>query len=416
MVFSPIIYRITIQMTTEAIPKRACHIELSIASFISALPVKGAEFKSHFSMRRYSPEVTVDRLEVSVFTVPTSSPESDGTLEWNKTTLVLVEALGAGKQGLGYSYADEATATLIQKTLSGVVSGSDALAPTAAYASMWRRIRNLGRPGICSMAISAVDCALWDLKARLLELPLVTLLGQLRQGAPLYGSGGFTSYTDRQLAQQLSGWVKQGIPRVKMKIGRDAQRDVERVRVARRAIGSGPELYVDANGAYTRKQALAQAQRFAEFDVRWFEEPVSSDDLEGLRLLRDRAPAKMDIAAGEYGYDIFYFQRMLTAGAVDVQQADITRCGGVTAFLQIASLCQAHNVPLSGHTAPALHTHVACAVPLFKNLEYFHDHVRIEQMLFDGLPQLVAGELRPDLSRPGTGLELKRANAQKFAA
>jgi L-alanine-DL-glutamate epimerase-like enolase superfamily enzyme len=266
------------------------------------------------------------------------------------------------------------------------------------------------------MAISAVDCALWDLKAKLLDLPLVTLLGQVRKGARVYGSGGFTSYTDRQLAQQLSGWVKQGIPRVKMKIGRDAERDLERVRVARRAIGGEPELYVDANGAYTRKQALAQAQQFAEFDVRWFEEPVSSDDLEGLRLFRDRAPAKMDIAAGEYGYDIFYFQRMLAAGAVDVQQADITRCGGVTGFLQVASLCQAHNVQLSGHTAPALHTHVGCAVPLFKNLEYFHDHVRIEQMLFDGLPQLVAGELRPDLSRPGIGLELKRANAQKFAA
>jgi L-alanine-DL-glutamate epimerase-like enolase superfamily enzyme len=266
------------------------------------------------------------------------------------------------------------------------------------------------------MAISAVDCALWDLKARLLNLPLVKLLGQMRGGATLYGSGGFTSYTDRQLADQLSGWTQQGIASVKMKIGRDAKRDLERVRVARQAIGDEPELYVDANGAYTRKEALAQAQRFAEFDVRWFEEPVSSDDLEGLRLLRDRAPARMDVAAGEYGYDIFYFQRMLAAGAVDVQQADITRCGGVTGFLQVASLCQAHNVPLSGHTAPALHTHVACAVPLFKNLEYFHDHVRIEQMLFDGLPQLVAGELRPDLSQPGTGLELKRADAQKFAA
>lgn len=367
-------------------------------------------------MRKHPAEITVDRIKVSTFTVPTDFPEADGTLDWNKTTLVLVEASAGGKQGLGYTYADQATATLIENTLAEVARGADAMAPTAVYRSMWRRIRNLGRPGICSMAISTVDCALWDLKARLLDLPLVTLLGQVRKGAALYGSGGFTSYTDRQLAQQLSGWVKQGIPRVKMKIGRDAERDIERVRVARRAIGSEPELYVDANGAYTRKQALAQAQRFAEFDVRWFEEPVSSDDLDGLRLIRDRAPAKMDIAAGEYGYDIFYFQRMLASGAVDVQQADITRCGGVTGFMQVASLCQAHNVPLSGHTAPALHTHVACAVPLFKNLEYFHDHVRIEQMLFDGLPQLIAGELRPDLSRPGIGLELKRANAQKFAA
>jgi L-alanine-DL-glutamate epimerase-like enolase superfamily enzyme len=371
---------------------------------------------STISMRNNLKKISVEKVKVSTFTVPTDSPEADGTLDWQKTTLVLVEVTAGGKQGLGYTYADEAAATLIQKMLAELVTGADAMAPTAAYETMWRQIRNLGRPGICSTAISAMDCALWDLKARLLDLPLVTLLGQMRQGAPVYGSGGFTSYSDRQLAEQLSGWVQEGIPCVKMKIGRDLKRDMERVRVAWEAIGPDAQLYVDANGAYTRKQALAQAEVFAGFDVRWFEEPVSSDDLEGLRLLRDRAPAGMDIAAGEYGYDIFYFQRMLQAGAVDVQQADITRCGGVTAFLQVAALCQAHNVQLSGHTAPALHTHVACAVPFFKNLEYFHDHVRIERMLFDGLPQLIDGELRPDLSRPGTGLELKHADAQKFAA
>ncbi len=353
---------------------------------------------------------------MSTYTVPTDFPESDGTLEWKSTTLVLARIAAGGKHGLGYTYADNATAALIHKKLSEVVKGADAMSPAAAYNSMWRHIRNLGRPGICSMAISAVDCAIWDLKAHLLGLPLVTLLGQVREGAPIYGSGGFTSYSDKQLAQQLSGWARQGIRSVKMKIGRDARRDVERVRVAREAIGPDAGLFVDANGAYSRKQALAQAEIFAGFGVRWFEEPVSSDDLEGLRLVRDRAPAGMDIAAGEYGYDPFYFRNMLAAGAVDVLQADITRCGGVSAFLQVAALCQAHNVPLSGHTAPALHTHAACAVFPFKNLEYFHDHVRLERMFFDGLPQLVHGELRPDLSRPGIGLELKQAEARKFAA
>ena len=367
-------------------------------------------------MTRLSSSILIDSVKGDAFTVPTDRPESDGTLQWNKTTLVLVEAGAGGKQGLGYTYANQATALLIRDTLAEIVTGMDALSPPAAYMEMWRRIRNLGRPGICSMAISAVDCALWDLKARLLDVPLVMLLGQVRKGAPIYGSGGFTSYTDEQLAEQLSGWVAQGIPRVKMKIGRDPARDAERIHTARKAIGPGTQLYVDANGAYTRKQAIAQAELFERFDVRWFEEPVSADDLEGLRLVRDRAPAIMEIAAGEYGYDIFYFRRMLEAGAVDVQQADVTRCGGITGFLQVAALCQAHNVPLSGHTAPALHTHVACAVTPFKNLEYFHDHVRIERMFFEGLPQLVDGELRPDLTRPGTGLELKRVDAKKFAA
>jgi L-alanine-DL-glutamate epimerase-like enolase superfamily enzyme len=355
-------------------------------------------------------------IKVSHYTVPTDFPESDGTLTWDKTTLVLVEASGGGRRGIGYTYADEPTASVIHDLLGEVVAGMDAMSPPAAYQAMWQRVRNLGRPGICSMAISAVDCALWDLKARLLNLPLVTLLGQVREGAPIYGSGGFTSYSDRQLEDQLAGWAAHGIAAVKMKIGRDADQDVRRVNVARNAIGPRVELFVDANGAYARKQAIAQAELFSEYDVRWFEEPVSSDDLEGLRLVRDSAPAPMQIAAGEYGYDIFYFRRMLDAGAVDVQQADISRCGGVTGFVQVAALCQAHNVPLSAHTAPALHTAVACCAPMFENLEYFHDHVRIERMFFDGLPALVRGELRPDLSRPGNGLELKRADAQRFAA
>jgi L-alanine-DL-glutamate epimerase-like enolase superfamily enzyme len=360
--------------------------------------------------------IPIENVAVSSYTIPTDFPESDGTLEWDHTTIVLVTVLAGGRQGLGYTYADTATGLLIDKLLSRVVIGVDALSPGEAYIAMWRRIRNLGRPGICSMAISAVDCAIWDVKARLLGVPVVQLLGQVRQGATIYGSGGFTSYSNARLADQLSGWVAQGIRSVKMKIGRNPQEDRERVRIAREAIGGKPALYVDGNGAYTRKQALAQADVFAAYTVSWFEEPVSSDDLEGLHLIRNRAPVGMDIAAGEYGYDLFYFQRMLAAGAVDIQQADITRCGGITGFLQVAALCQAYNLPLSGHTAPALHAHAACAVSPFKNLEYFHDHVRIEGMLFDGVPALVDGELRPDLSRPGLGLELKRADAEKFAA
>lgn len=374
------------------------------------------QFGSEQLKNRSSQTIPVEKVAVSSHTVPTNSPESDGTLEWNATTIVVVEASAAGKTGLGYTYADVATATLIRHTLGELVIGLDALAPTAAYLKMWQHIRNLGRAGICSMAISAVDCALWDLKAQLLELPLVTLLGQVREGAVVYGSGGFISYSNERLAKQLSGWVQQGIQQVKMKIGRDAANDLKRVRFAREAIGHDAELFVDANGAYSRKQALAQAEHFQKSGVCWFEEPVSSDDLAGLRLIRDRAPAGMDIAAGEYGYDIFYFRRMLAAGAVDVQQADITRCGGVTGFLEVAALCQAHNIRLSAHTAPSLHTHICCAVHPFKNIEYFYDHVRIEEMFFDGIPTLVDGELRPDLARPGNGLEFKRVDAEKFAA
>jgi L-alanine-DL-glutamate epimerase-like enolase superfamily enzyme len=360
--------------------------------------------------------VPISKVEVFGYSIPTDFPESDGTLEWDKTTMVLVQAHGGGKVGLGYTYGDISVGELIDTVLKQAVEGEDALSVVRPWQRMQRRIRNLGHPGVCAMAISAVDTALWDLKAKLLDLPLVTLFGQVRAGVPIYGSGGFTSYTIGQLEAQLGGWVAGGIPRIKMKIGRDARADIERVRAVRTVIGPDAELFVDANGAYSRKQALAQAEVFSGCNVNWFEEPVSSDDLDGLRLLRHRAPAIMEIAAGEYGYTSWYFRRMLEAGAVDVLQADCTRCGGFTGFLQVDALCQAHHLELSAHTAPALHTHVGCAATTVRHLEYFHDHVRIEHMLFDGVPAPVDGGLRPDLSCPGLGLELKSADAQRYAA
>ena len=355
-------------------------------------------------------------VRVSAFTIPTATPESDGTLEWNATTLVLVEIEGGGRTGIGFTYADTATAKLIHDTLASIVTGRNALDIGDCWNAQVAGIRNLGRPGICSMAIAAVDNALWDLKARILDLPLVSLLGPVRTSVPIYGSGGFTSYSVAELEKQLAGWASSGIPRVKMKIGREPDKDIVRVHAARDAIGQNSELFVDANGAYSRKQALAMAAAFAESDVSWFEEPVSSDDLEGLRLMRDRAPSGMDISAGEYGYDSGYFRRMLQAGAVDVLQADATRCAGITGFMQAAALCQAFHLPLSSHCAPSIHVHPCCASTPVRHLEYFYDHVRIEKMLFDGAIEPKDGFLIPDLARPGLGLEFKRMDAARYAA
>ena len=282
---------------------------------------------------------------------------------------------------------------------------------------MVEAIRNLGRPGISSMAIAAVDLALWDLKARLLGVPLCRLLGMANDRVPVYGSGGFTAYSIERLTEQLAGWVAQGIPRVKMKIGSSPGDDPARVRAAREAIGPGCELFVDANGAYSRKQALELADRFRrDADVSWFEEPVSSDDLEGLRLVRDRAPAGMVITAGEYGYDAPYFRRMLEAGAVDVLQADVTRCAGITELLRVDALARARGLPLSLHCGPSMHLHPGLALGQLVHLEYFHDHVRIEHLLFDGVIEPRDGALYPDLERPGLGLEFKRSDAERYAA
>ncbi len=351
---------------------------------------------------------------VSFYTIPTDAPEADGTFTWNSTSMVLVE-LECGKiKALGYTYADAGTAAAADKLLKEVVLQSDPWRHAETLQRMLHQIRNLGETGIAMMAVSAIDNALWDLHARLLDIPLVQLLGQVRDCIPVYGSGGFTSYTEQQLSDQFGGWVHQGFSMVKMKIGTHADQDPARVRSARLAIGPGCELFVDANGGYTVTQAIDLAHRFAEQDVRWFEEPVSSDNLRGLSQVRQRAPLGMDIAAGEYGYTAWYFRSMLDAQAVTILQADCTRCGGISGFLDAASLCWAHNVPLSSHCGPSMHLHVCCAVPRAIHMEFFHDHARIERIFFDGFCEPEKGCMTPDLSRPGMGLELKRKDASKF--
>jgi L-alanine-DL-glutamate epimerase-like enolase superfamily enzyme len=363
------------------------------------------------------PEARVERLDVRVFEVPTDGPdgrESDGTFEWESTTIVVVHAHGGGRAGLGYTYADRSVAELVRSKLAHVAEGSDALEPAATWPALGAALRNAGRPGAGFMALSAVDTALWDLKARLLELPLVDLLPVAHDAVPVYGSGGFCNYPLARLQQQLGGWIAGGIPRVKLKIGRRPQRDPARLDAAREAIGADAELYADANGAFTRKQALAWAERLAaDWRVSWFEEPVSSAELDGLRFLHARGPAGLDIAAGEYAFVPADFRNIVDA--VDCLQVDVTRCGGITGVLGVAGLAAAHAVDVSSHGAPQLSAHALCAVQRLRHLEYFHDHVRVERLLFDGVLEPDGGALRPDRSVAGHGLELKLADAEPYA-
>jgi L-alanine-DL-glutamate epimerase-like enolase superfamily enzyme len=355
----------------------------------------------------------IQSVKASAFTVPTDEPESDGTLEWRATTLVLAEVAAADQLGIGYTYAAPAAAQLANEKLAGVVTGSDPMDIPETTSAMWRAVRNLGTCGICAMAISAVNNALWDLKARLLGLPLCKLLGQARAAMPIYGSGGFCSYSDERLRDQLAGWVREGTPRVKMKVGREPGRDFHRLRIAREAIGEA-ELFVDANSAYDRKQALHFIERFAaDYDVRWMEQPLAPEDRAGMRLLCERAPAPLEIADGEYGYGVADFRHMLETQSVDVVMADATRCG-ISGFLETDALCAAWRMPLSSHCAPLQHMHVGCAARMYRHGEYFHDHVRIERMFFDGMPEPKAGALRPDPGRSGIGVEFKYADAAPY--
>lgn len=362
------------------------------------------------------PDAPIQRVTARAYTIPTDGAEADGTIHWRSTTLVIAQVTAGGKTGIGYSYTSGAAVTVIHDTLASAIAGMDARDVTRAWVAMGVAVRNIGKSGVASSAISAVDAALWDLKAQLAGQPLITLLGAAHSEIKAYGSGGFTTYSDTRLCEQLSRWAEEGFHAVKMKIGECPDADLERVGQARRAIGSGVDLYVDANGAYHAKQALRFAQEFMALGVTWFEEPVSSDDLADMRLVRENGPAGMRIAAGEYGYTLHDQRRMLEAGAVDVLQADATRCGGPSGFLRAAALCEAYGIPFSAHTAPTLHATLACAAAPAINVEYFYDHARIERMLFDGAVEPRNGMLAPHTDRAGLGITLKAKDAERYAA
>ena len=358
--------------------------------------------------------IRIQQLQTSAFKIPTATPEADGTLQWDHTTLVLVEIKAGGKIGIGYTYGDASAAFIIDRSLKKFVIGKNIFDIPAITNSLIQKIRNDGHCGIAMMAVSAIDNALWDLKAKILEQPLCVVLGKVRSQMLLYGSGGFTNYSDEQVAEQFNHWEESGIKFLKMKIGTEPGRDVERVKAARSMIDKETKIFVDANGAYTVKQAIEKSQQFVEYGVYWFEEPVPSDDLKGLRFIRERVPSPINIAAGEYGYNLPYFEQMLSSKAVDCLQADATRCGGISNFLKAGYVAEAFQIPFSSHCAPAIHLHAAMSLSSFYIAEYFFDHVRIEGMLFDGAATVAEGYLRPDLSRPGLGIEFKHRDAEKF--
>ncbi|HTP23958.1 MAG TPA: enolase C-terminal domain-like protein [Solirubrobacteraceae bacterium] len=363
----------------------------------------------------HSTAVHVDGIEARAYKIPTATDhESDGTLVWDSTSIVVVEIEAGGKTGLGYTYCHPAAAQVIESKLASIVEQGDPLMPQRIWANLQVQARQLGHAGIAAMAISAVDIALWDLKAKLLDCCLADALPRFRESVPIYASGGFTNYSDDQLRDQVRTWTDEGHTRTKIKVGRDKPVDPARIDILRSVAGPNVEVMVDGNGGYTPQEALLWAERFKEQGVSYFEEPVSSQDLAGLAEIKRRAPAGMAIAAGEYGWNLPYFHRMLEAGAVHIVQADVTRCGGITNLLRIDGLCKSRNLAFSAHCAPAVSAHACCAMETVVHLEYFFDHHRIERMLFAGTLDPSQGVLTPERSRPGLGLELRRDEAERY--
>lgn len=359
----------------------------------------------------------IDAVEVTAYEVPTSyEHEVDGTLRWNSTTIVVVELRCGEHTGLGYTYGHPAAGHIIESKFVDLLKDTDPMMPQRTWCEMQVQSRQLGHAGVAAMAISAVDVALWDLKAKLLGVCLADTLPRYREQVPIYGSGGFCNLTSEELRSEVQGWVEAGFRSIKIKVGRDVEADASRLELVRSVAGADIEVMVDANGANDPQDAVLWAERYRrEFGVTYFEEPVSSEDLRGLGYVKDHAPAGLAVAAGEYGWNLPYFERMLDAGAVHILQADVTRCGGITNLLRVDGLCKARCMAFSAHCAPAISAHACCAMETVVHIEYFHDHCRIESMLFDGTLDPEGGVLTPDRSRPGLGLEIKRTEAERYA-
>lgn len=364
-----------------------------------------------------APATAVRSADAAAYRVPLPQPESDATLAWDATTMVVVGVDIGAAQGLGYTYADASCADYARRVLGPVLQGTDGLDVPAAWDAMRRAVRNDGRPGLASCALSAVETALWDAAARAHGIALSRMFGRVRPAVPVYASGGFTGPEPLRAVERTGRWARElGAHAVKIKIGGAPESgaedpDPERIERAREESG-GAEVYVDANGAYDAKRALRAGAVLDALGVVWFEEPVSSDDLDGLRRVRDGVRA--DVAAGEYGYHLPYLARMAGAGAVDCLQVDVTRCGGFGAWFRAAAAAAGHGLPVSAHCAPALAVHAAAATHNVRHIEWFADHERVEAALLDGVPCPEAGEVAPDPSAPGHGMRLKASDAERY--
>jgi L-alanine-DL-glutamate epimerase-like enolase superfamily enzyme len=355
----------------------------------------------------------IDDVTVAAYRFPTPDPEADGTLTWDATTAVTVTLHAAGEAGLGWTYSSPAAALVIHDHLADVVRGHLVWDVGAGWEAMHRVGRNFGTRGLFMQALSAVDIAWWDLKARLLDVPLTALFGVHRPSIPIYGSGGFTTLDDAQLAGQVDGWLAAGCPAMKIKIGEtwgtEVDRDLARVRRLRELAGDGVQLMVDANGGYTVGQAGRVGAELDDLGVIWFEEPVSSDDLAGLGHLRDRL--RCDVTAGEYAADGYEIRALLPN--VDCLQLDATRCGGYTGWLAGAAQAAAQNRPVSAHCAPALHAPVAAAIANLRHVEWFADHARLEPLLVEASPVATGGALHPVNTDRGHGMTI-RSTADRY--
>jgi L-alanine-DL-glutamate epimerase-like enolase superfamily enzyme len=321
----------------------------------------------------------------------------------------------SGQEGLAPGLA--LSRDVIQRVLKPALVGQDPLCIEKLWDDMFWRVRGFGRKGVAFCAISAVDIALWDLKAKLFGVPLYRLLGPYTDRVPIYGSGGWTSYSEAELVREQTGYVERGIPRVKMKVAKDfghaEAEDVQRLKAVRKAVGDEVEIYVDANNGYYAKQAIGMARHLADYNVKWFEEPVLADDIAGLAAIA-RA-IDIPVATGEHEYTRYGFKELIAQGGADIVQPDVGRVGGVTEWMKVAHLAHAFNLPVAPHAVQLVHLHLACCTPNLKVVECLGTADETDRLWYTEFPEQRDGYWSPYPDRPGLGLELSPEAIRKYA-
>ena len=318
-----------------------------------------------------------------------------------------------GCRGLGYTYTvgrgGRAIAAMIEADLAPIIRDLTDDDIEAVWKRMWRRLHYVGRGGVASFAISAVDIALWDLQARQRCQPLWQLLGATDERVPVYAGGINLEYPIDELLKETEASLEQGFRAIKMKLGSpQLATDVERVAAMRECLGPEIPLMVDANMAWSVDEAIAAARAFREFDVTWLEEPIAPDDFPGHRRVAEEGA--LPIAAGENLHTLREFQMLIEAGAVTYVEPDVANIGGITAWLKVAALAESHQLRVTSHGVHDLHVHLLAAVPNSSWLEWHG--FGLERFMSSRLQIEDGAAIAPD--RPGHGVELDWKLLEEF--
>ena len=349
----------------------------------------------------------ITKVTADLYRVPVHREMHDAVREFSVLDLVLAHVeTDEGVSGLGFTYniiphGGREICSLINGAIACLIRGLDPRGHERVWYQMWRRMDWVGRGGIAVPAVAAVDIALWDLTGKRQGAPLWRLLGGSNPRVKVYAGGVDLHFSLDALKDQARRFLARGYGAIKMKVGRPRlSEDITRVRAIRELIGPDVPLMVDANMGWTAEQAIRASRALEEFDIYWLEEPTIPDDLAGhVRIAREGA---LPIATGENFHTLYEFQNFIKAGAVAFPEPDISNCGGITVWMKVAHMAQAHNLSVTSHGVHDLHVHTLAAVP---NASYLEGHgFGLEQYLTHPL-QIEKGEaIAPD--RPGHGVEL----------